>query len=42
MGAMLAETFGVAGLLLARREEEDAEKRRRENDELAQAVKNLL
>lgn len=42
MGAMLAETFGVAGLLLARREEEDAEKRRRENEELAQAVKDLL
>lgn len=41
MGAMLAETFGVAGLLLARREEEDAEKRRRENEELAQAVKDL-
>lgn len=41
MGAMLAETFGVAGLLLARREEEDAEKRRRENHELAEAVKDL-
>lgn len=42
MGAMLAETFGVAGLLLARREDEDAEKRRRANEEMAQAVKDLL
>ena len=42
MGAMLAETFGAPGLLLARREEQDAEKRRRANDELAQAVEELL
>lgn len=41
LGAMLAETFGVAGLLLARRETEDAEKRRRENEELARAVQEL-
>ena len=41
MGAMLAETFGVAGLLLARREEDDAERRRRETLDLAQAVKDL-
>lgn len=41
MGAMLAETFGLAGLMLARREEEDAKKRRLENDELAKAIKEL-
>ncbi len=41
LGSMLAETFGVAGLLLARRETENAEKRRRENAELAQAVREL-
>ena len=42
MGSMLAEAFGLAGIMLARREEQDAEKRRRENEELAKAIKELL
>jgi hypothetical protein len=41
MGKMLAETFGLAGLLLARREEEDQNRRKEEAEALAQAVRDL-
>lgn len=41
MGTMLAEVFGVVGLLLARKEQEDAEKRRRENEELVKGISEL-
>lgn len=41
MGKMLAETFGLAGMLLARREEEDQNRRREEAEALALAVRDL-
>jgi hypothetical protein len=41
MGKMLAETFGLVGLLLARREEEDQNREREEAEALAQAVRDL-
>ena len=41
MGKTLTETFGLPGLLLARRESEDQDRKREEAEALAQAVRDL-
>ena len=41
MGQLLAETFGVAGLLLARKDQEDRSARRKEAEGMARAVEEL-
>jgi len=42
VGKALAEAFGTAGLMLARKETEDAEMQRKDNEMLAKAVGDLL
>ncbi|WP_425406810.1 hypothetical protein [Hwanghaeella sp.] len=41
MGKALAETFGMAGMMLAKKEAEEAEKKQQELKDIAQAVREL-